>query len=162
MLSLILLLAFGGSLDPQVPTPSQSCRGVEATLRVTPTSFRRGTKPAFVVVLKNASRKPVRLLDVRNDRRGDLAESYYEIIFEQNERPLPDLPHAISDPGPVQAADFLMLSPGATIETNISTAADLSTVPAGSYSAYVRITFDPLAKQTQKCRSARTSFTVDK
>jgi hypothetical protein len=163
MLELILLLALlGGSAGHQAATPPPSCRGVEATLRVTPASFRHGTKPTFVVVLKNASQKPVRLLDVRDGRRPDLAESYDEIVFEQNERALTDLPRAISDPGPVQGADFFALSPGATIETTLSTTADLSTVPAGSYSAYVRITFDPFGEQIPKCRSARTSFTVNK
>ena len=162
MLELILLVALGGSAVRQTPTSPQSCRGVEATLRVTPTSFRRGTKPRFAVILKNASQKPVRLIDVRDGRRPDLAENYYEIIFEQNERALRDLPRAISDPGPVQASDFFALSPGATIETTLSTTADLSTVPAGSYSAYVRITFDPFGEQIPKCRSARTSFTVNK
>jgi hypothetical protein len=112
------------------------------------------------MVLKNVSQKPVRLIDVREGRRPDLAENYYEIIFEQNERALKDLPRAISDPGPVQSPDFFALSPGATIETTLSTTADLSALPAGSYSAYVRITFDPFAEQIPKCSSARTFFTV--
>jgi hypothetical protein len=163
MFELALLIALlGGSPGHQTETLSQSCRGVEATLRVTPASFRRGTKPRFAVVLKNASEKPVPLLDVREGRRPDLAESYYEIIFEQNERALRSLPRAISDPGPVQASDFFALSPGTTIEMTLSTTADLSALAAGSYSPYVRITFDPFAEQNAKCSSARTSFTVTK
>jgi hypothetical protein len=163
MLELMLLVAFlGGSADGQTSKSPQSCRGVEATLRVMPTTFRRGTEPSFAVVLKNASEKPVRLLDVREGRRPDLADSYYEIIFEQNGRTLSDLPRVISDPGPVEAVDFFVLSPGAIIETALSTMANLSTIPAGRYSAYVRITVDPFAARVPTCRSARTSFTVNK
>ena len=161
MLKLIFLVALlVGSADDQTPTLPQSCRGREARLRVTPTTLQRGTKPRFAVVLKNVSQKPIRLLDVRDGRRPDLAESYYEIIVEQNGRALRDLPRAISDPGPIQAADFFVLVPGASIETTISTTADLSAVPAGSYSAYVRITIDPFGGPAPKCRSARTSFNV--
>jgi hypothetical protein len=162
MLELIVLVAsLGGSAGRQAAASPPSCRGVEVTLRVTPPRFRRGMKPRFAVVLKNASQTPVRLLDVREGRRPDLAENYYEIIVEQNERPLRDVPRAISDPGPVQEADFFVLSPGATVETPLTTKVDVSAVPAGLYSAFVRINFDPLSTQIPECRSARISFTVD-
>jgi hypothetical protein len=146
----------------QVPKSPQICRGVEATLRVMPSTFRRGTKPKFAVVLKNVSEKPVRLLDVREGRRPDLAHSYYEIIFEQNEQALKNLPRAISEPGPVEAADFFVLSLGAIVEAPLTTPADLSTLPGGPYSARVRITLDPFSGLIPKCLSARTSFTVSK
>ena len=104
----------------------------------------------------------MRLLDVRDGRRPDLAHSYYEIMFEQNERALKDLPRAISDPGPVGASDFFVLAPGAIVEAPLTTSADLSVLPAGQYSARVRITLDPFSERVPKCRSARTSFTVSK
>lgn len=163
MLDSILVFAlFMGSASVQVPKSPQICRGVEATLRVMPTTFRRGTRPSFAVVLKNVSEKPVRLLDVRDGRRPDLAHSYYEVIFEQNDRALKDLPRAISDPGPVEAADFFVLSPGAIVEAPLTTPADLSVLRGGQYSAQVRITLDPFSERIPKCLSARTSFTVSK
>lgn len=140
----------------------QMCRDVEATLRIMPTTFRPGTQPRFTVVLKNVSGKPVRLVDVRAGRRSDLAHTYYEIIFEQNERELKDLPRAISDPGPVEATDFFVLLSGAIVEAQLTTPTDLSVLLGGQYSAHVRITLDPFSERVPKCRSARTSFTVTK
>jgi hypothetical protein len=160
--STLVFALFMGSASVQLSKSPQICRGVEATLRVMPSTFRRGTKPKFAVVLRNVSETPVRVLDVRDGRRPDLAHSYYEIMFEQNEQALKDLPRAISDPGPVEAADFFVLSPGATVEAPLTTPADLSALPGGSYSARVRITRDPFSERIPKCLSARTSFTVSK
>src|SRR5687767_8429704 len=141
MLDSILVLALlVGSASVLAPKSPQICRGFAATLRVMPTTFQRGTQPRFAVVLKNLSEKPVRLLDVRDGRRPDLAQSYYEIIIEQNQRAVKDLPRAISDPGPVEAADFFALSPGAIVEAPLTTPLDLSALPGGRYSAHARIT----------------------
>ena len=160
---LLFMLVFAlltGAANAQVPNSPQTCRSVEATLRVTPTSFRRGTQPTFSVILKNVSDKPIRLLDVRNGRRSDLAHSYYEIVFEQNDLTVNNLPRAISDPGPVASADFFVLSPGAIAEALLSTPADLSALPVGEYSAHVRITLDPFGDAIPSCLSARTPFRV--
>jgi hypothetical protein len=151
-----------GSASAQVETSPQSCRDVEVTLRIVPTTFRQGIHQNFIVVLKNVSAKPVRLIDVRAGRRPDLAHSYYAVMFEKNERALKDLPRAISDPGPIGPADFFVLPPRAILEVPVTTPADLSGLRAGHYSAHVRVTLDLFSKRVSQCRSARTSFTVIK
>lgn len=50
--STLVFALFMGSASVQVPKSPQICRGVEATLRVMPSTFRRETKPKFAVVLK--------------------------------------------------------------------------------------------------------------
>jgi hypothetical protein len=158
--ALFAIVSLVGSAGDQTPKLAQVCPGVEASiLRVIPIEFRRGTQPRFALTLRNASKNPVRLVDIRDGRRPDLADSYYEIIFGQNGQELDD-PRAISDPGPVDAVDFFVLPPGATVETPLTTPADLTRLAVGQYSAHVRITLDPFSERTPKCRSSRTSFSV--
>lgn len=142
--------------------PLPACRDIDASIRVVPAALRTGTQPRFTLVLRNASKNPVRLVNIRDGRRQDLAHSYYEILFERNGRELKDVPRAISDPGPLDAADFFELAAGAAVETPLTTPADLTRLPVGHYSAYVRITVDPFDSKIPKCRSSRTAFTVGK
>ncbi len=160
MLEAILLFGLSLGLPGVQGKPVQACRGVDAALRVTPGSIRRGAKPAFTLVLRNRSNTSIRLLDVRGGRRPDLAINYFEVIVERKGGLLKDLPRAISDPGPIDAADFFVLPPGAAMEAPLATVVDLGTLPAGRYSAHVRITLDPFNAQTPRCRSGRTPFTV--
>ena len=66
---LVIVALFAGSVSGQAPKSPETCEGVEATLRVMPSTFRRGTQPRFAVVIKNISDSPLRLLDVRDGRR---------------------------------------------------------------------------------------------
>ena len=136
-----------------------ACAGVRASVRASPTSFGRGVHPTFFLVVRNSSSKAVRLLDIQNGRRPDLAANYYELVIERNKRELKDAPRVISDPGPVAPGDFFVLSPAAHFEVPLRSAVDLTALAAGRYSAHVRITLDPFAA-APKCRSAATSFTV--
>jgi hypothetical protein len=52
----------------------------------------------------------MRVLDVRQRRRSDLQDVYFE-LFILEERRLVDLPRAISDPGPISKADYAVLQP---------------------------------------------------
>lgn len=141
--------------------PSPACLGIEAALRVSPREVKAGGEPAFTLVLRNRSEKPVRLLDVRAGRRADLAQNYYELVLEQNGRTLKNLTRVISDPGPIDTADYFLLAPAAVVEIPLSTSADLSTLRIGRYAAHVRITLDhPLSASELSCQSARTSFGV--
>ena len=140
--------------------PSPACLGIEAVLRVSPAAMRVGGKPAFTLVLRNRSERPVRMLDVRAGRRADLAHTYYELVVEQNGRTLKNLLRAISDPGPIDTTDYFVLAPASAVEIPLSTSADLTTLPMGRYAAHVRITFDPLSASRPSCPSARTSFNV--
>jgi hypothetical protein len=137
------------------------CAGVRASVRASPTSFRRGANPTFFLVVRNSSPKAVRLLDIRNGRRPDLAVNYYALVLERNRQELKNVPRVISDPGPIASADFFVLSPAAHFEVPLSTNLDLTALAAGRYSAYVRITLDPFAA-APKCSSSATSFTVTK
>jgi hypothetical protein len=99
---------------------------------------------------------------IRNGRRPDLADNYYEIVLERNQRVVKDVPRAISDPGPMNAADFFAIGPGDKFQAPLSSSLDLSAAPAGEYSVHARIALDPLATPVLKCSSARTRFTVNK
>lgn len=155
----------GALLMPAAAQRSKSvdpCASVEANLRVSPTTFRCGARPTLTVVVRNASPHPIRLLDIRNGRRPDLADNYYEVVLEQNQRVLKNVPHAISDPGPIAAADFFVVAPDGSFRARLSSSLDVSALSVGRYSAHVRITFDPLNARMLKCSSRGTSFTVTK
>ena len=102
------------------------------------------------------------MLDVRAGRRADLADNYYELVVEQNNRTLKNLIRPISDPGPIDTTDYFVLAPAGAVEIPLSTSTDLTTLPMGRYAAHVRITFDPLSASRPSCQSARTSFNVTK
>jgi hypothetical protein len=84
----------------QPPMTAQVCR----------TAVRAGTRPEFSAVVTNRSDRPMRVLDVRQRRRSDLQDVYFE-LFILEERRLVDLPRAISDPGPISKADYAVLQP---------------------------------------------------
>jgi hypothetical protein len=159
-LAVALFVATG---TPQVRAKeSPTCLGIEASLRVSPTVVKVGSVPAFTLVLRNGSQRPVRLLDVRAGRRTDLAHNYYELVLQQNGQTLKNLLRAIADPGPIDTADYFVLSPASAVEIPLTTSADLSSLRIGQYAAHVRITLDPLSPAAQSCQSTRTSFSVVK
>jgi hypothetical protein len=136
------------------------CQGIETILRVSSPAVKAGSEPVFTLVLRNRSGKAVRLLDVRAGRRGDLAETYYELVLESNGRRVENLTRPISDPGPIDAADYFVLSPATVAVIPIGASTDLTTLRIGQYAAHVRITLDPLSTPVPSCQSARTSFKV--
>ena len=142
--------------------PPQQCRAIDAALSVSPATVSVGTPPTFTIVLKNVSNESVRLLDLRDSRRTDLTQTYYALIFEQNGRELTNLRRVISDPGPIDSANFFLLPAGRSVKTALTTPVDLRTLPEGRYSAHVRITLNPLSAPIPPCRSTRVSFTVVK
>jgi hypothetical protein len=121
---------------------------------------KAGSEPEFTLVLRNRSGKAVRLLDVRAGRRADLADTYYDLVLEYNGRKLENLTRPISDPGPIDAADYFVLSPATVAEIPIGASTDLTTLRIGEYAAHVRITLDPLSAPVPSCQSARTPFRV--
>ncbi len=157
-----LAIAFVLIARAQSPATSQNCKGVDARLLISPTTINVGSQPAFTMVLKNASTEAVRLLDIRDGRRPDLAQTYYEILFEQNDQPLKNLRRVIADPGPVSSADFFMLPAGTAAKTELTTPVDLKMLAVGTYSARVRITFDPLGARVPPCYSSKSTFKVRK
>jgi hypothetical protein len=99
-------------------------------------------------------------LDVRDGRRPDLQDSYFELFVIQGKRTV-NVPIAISDPGPLSAADFLELQPGARVEfQHISYKRALQGLPPGAYDAFILFWRDPLVSGTTRCRSTSARFTV--
>jgi hypothetical protein len=154
--ALVTRMATAPLAHQQTPT----CLGIETALRVSPTAVKAGSAAAFTLVLRNRSKKPVRLLDIRAGRRADLAQNYYELVLEQKGRPLKNRPRIIADPGPIDTTDYFVLAPADAVEIPLSTSADLSTLRVGRYAAHVRITLDPLSASASSCQSPRTSFSV--
>ena len=140
----------------------QQCRGIDAALGVSPATVTVGTPPTFTIVLKNLSDASVRMLDLRDSRRVDLTQTYYELLFEQNGRALTNLRRVISDPGPIDASNFFLLPAGGSVKAALTTPVDLRSLPEGRYSAHVRITLNPLNAPIPPCRSGRVSFRVTK
>jgi hypothetical protein len=156
-LLIVTLLTLAAVQRPKTVHP---CAGLEATVQVSPPTFEHGSRPAVTILVRNTSRQPLRLLDIRNGNRPDLADNYYEIVLERNQRVIKDVPRAISDPGPINATDFFALAPGNKFEGPLSSSLDLSALPGGEYSIHADIAVDPLATPVLKCSSARTRFTV--
>ncbi len=154
-------LAFMLAAQVGLAKPPQ-CRAIDAALSVSPATVTVGTPPTFTIVLKNVSDTSVRLLDLRDGRRTDLTQTYYELVFEQNRRALTNLRRVFSDPGPIDASNFFMLPAGGSVKTGLTTPVDLRSLPEGRYSAHIRITLNPLTAPVPPCRSGRVSFTVAK
>jgi hypothetical protein len=102
------------------------------------------------------------VFDIRNERRPDLAVTYYELVLERDRQEFKNVPRAISDPGPIAPEDFFLLPPAGQFEVPLRSTLELTALPAGRYSAYVRITREPIAAIAHRCSSASTSFTVTK
>ena len=137
------------------------CKGISVTLTSEASTARRGEKPQFSVAVSNATDRPVRILDVRNGRRADLQDTYFELFVVQ-QRTTVGVPAAISDPGPLSEADFFELRPGARIEIpRISYTRALEQLRPGRYEAFVLFWRDPMDAAT-RCRSTSATFNVQR
>ena len=152
-------LAFMLAAQVRLAEPPQ-CRAIDAALSVSPATVTVGTPPTFTIILRNVSDASVRLLDLRDSRRADLTQTYYELVFEQDGRALTNLRRVISDPGPIAATNFFLLPAGSSVKAALTTPVDLHSLPEGRYSAHVRITLNPLTAPVPPCRSTRVSFSV--
>jgi hypothetical protein len=158
-----LLHALALTLAAQVAVAQPlRCGNIDASLSVSPATTSVGAPPTFTIVLKNVSDASVRLVDLRDSRRLDLTQTYYELVFDQDGRALTNLRRVISDPGPIDASNFFLLPAGSSVKAALTTPVDLRSLPKGRYSAYVRITLNPLNAAIPPCRSGRVSFTVVK
>ena len=73
------------------------------------------------------------------------------------------VPVAISDPGPLSAADFIELRPGERVEIpRISYSRALEELPPGQYEAFILFQLDPLEPATTRCRSTPAGFAVQR
>ena len=60
---------------------------------------RVGTRPEFSVVVANNSDRAIRVLDVRNGRRNDLQDAYFELFIVEGRRAV-DLQASFPTRGP--------------------------------------------------------------
>jgi hypothetical protein len=125
----------------------------------TPT-VRTGARPQFSVAVTNKSSRSIRLLDVRDGRRNDLQNVYFELFIVKDGRVV-DLPIVISDPGPILDADYLELKPGERLEVReLSYKRAAERLAAGEYSAFVLFWLNPQEAPTSRCRSSEVRFIV--
>src|SRR4051812_10037055 len=118
----------------QSPTKVQACRATEVTLVTATPTVRAGTRPQFRVVVANKSDRSIRVLDVRNRRRDDLQDAYFELFIVEDQQVV-HLPSVISDPGPLADADYAVLRPGERIEVEpLSYTKAAERLPPGRYS----------------------------
>ena len=116
---------------PQDALRTPVCSGVTVSVSADTARVKAGERPRFSARIHNTTSRPVRLLDVRQGRRADLQDSYFE-LFVARGTSLVDLPHVISDPGPLDRGDFFDLLPGAAAEiTNLSYTGALGELPPG-------------------------------
>ena len=138
------------------------CSGVTVSVSADTATVKAGEKPRFSARIHNTTSRPVRLLDVRQGRRADLQDTYFE-LFVARGTALVELPRVISDPGPLDVGDYFDLLPGATAEiTNLSYTRALDKLPPGQYDAFLLFWRDPLSSHTTRCRSTVARFVVEK
>jgi hypothetical protein len=143
----------------QSPTTVQVCRAAEVTVATSTPMVRAGTRPEFSVDVANKSDRSMRLLDVRNGRRSDLQDAYFELFIVEGRR-LVDLPSVISDPGPISESDYAVLKPGERIEVRpLSYTKSAERLSPGKYSAFILFWQNPETR-TSRCRSSEARFVV--
>ena len=159
-LSLVATAGRAAQAPPDVAR-APVCRGVTVSVSADTARVKAGERPRFSARIHNTTSRPVRLLDVRQGRRADLQDSYFE-LFVARGTALVDLPRVISDPGPLDRGDFFDLLPGASAEiTNLSYTGALDELPPGQYDAFLLFWRDPLSSHTTRCRSTAARFVVE-
>jgi len=158
--AILVAVAAGSVQQPDDPILRPACERISVSLLAEAPQVKAADKPRFSVAVSNNTDRSVRVLDVRDGRRPDLQDSYFELFVIQGRRSV-DVPMAISDPGPLSAADFLELRPGARVLfRDISYKRALQELPAGAYEAFILFWRDPVLSHTTRCRSTSARFTV--
>jgi hypothetical protein len=150
------------SVSAQMLSPAKVdvCLAANVTVTTSTPMVKAGTRPQFSVVVTNKSDRSMRVLDVRDGRRNDLQDSYFELFIVDGQK-LIDLPIIISDPGPITDADYAVLKPGQRIEVRpLSYKRVAERLPPGTYSAFVLFWQNPQTPHTTRCRSSEARFAV--
>jgi len=147
-------------IEQRDPLLLPACRDVSVVLTATASEIKRGERPEFSVTVSNKTDRPTRILDVRNGRRVDLQDTYFELFVVRGTTAV-EVPVAISDPGPVTAADFVELRPGGHIViSRVSYKRALERLPPGTYRAFVSFWREPHDSPATRCLSTAAHFTV--
>jgi hypothetical protein len=159
VLSFALTLVLG--VNTQKSNAPRPCVGLKATLQAEESNVRVGAEPNFVLSLRNGTKKPIQILDIRKGRRPDLETTYFDVVIERQGSPV-SVPRPICDPGPISAADFFQLDPGITEGIHMShQCLDLTGLQPGRYEAHVSVWLDPYDQKT-RCDSSEAWFVVFK
>jgi hypothetical protein len=138
----------------------ERCQATEVTVATPTPRIRAGTRPQFSVIVTNKSSRSIRVLDVRDGRRNDLQDVYFELVIVQDGRVV-DLPTVISDPGPISNADYLVLNPGERLDVRrLSYKRVAERLAAGEYAAFVLFWRNPEEAHTSRCRSSEVRFVL--
>jgi len=126
-------------------------------------SVKAGVFPKFQLTLRNEGKAAVKVLDIRDNRRVDLQDTYYDLEIRRGKE-LVKLPRAISDPGPISDDDFTSLGAGAKLSFKLTRfALALEELPPGKYKARVQFWKDPFQTSKTSCYySSEAEFTVEK
>jgi hypothetical protein len=144
----------------QSPTTVPVCQAANVAVATSTPMVRAGTRPQFSVVVANKSERSMRVLDVRNGRRNDLQDRYFELFILEG-RHVIDIPSVISDPGPTADADYAVLKPGERIEVRpLSYTRVAERLPPGKYSAFILFWQNPYAPHASRCRSSEAHFVI--
>ena len=138
------------------------CSGVTVSVSAETPRVKVGERPRFSARIHNTTNRPVRLLDVRQGRRPDLQDSYFELFVARGSSVV-DTPIAISDPGPLGDDDFFDLPSGNAAEMkDLSYKRWLNELPPGEYDAFLLFWRDPLSSHTSRCRSTVARFVAER
>ena len=159
-----IVAALPSMLTSQVVSPImvETCQAteIEATVATSTPRIRAGTRPQFSVSVTNTSSGSIRVLDVRDGRRNDLQDVYFELVIVKDGRVV-DLPTVISDPGPISSADYLVLNPGERLDVRQLTYKRVAErLAPGEYAALVLLWRNPEEAPTSRCRSSEVRFVV--
>jgi hypothetical protein len=149
-------------MSAQMPSPAtvRMCGAANVTVAISAPVVKAGTRPQFSIVVTNKSDRPMRVLDVRNGRRNDLQDTYFELFIVEGSRVV-DLPSVISDPGPISDVDYAVLQPGERFEVRpLSYKRVAERLPPGHYSAFILFWQNPQTPHTSWCRSSEARFAV--
>jgi hypothetical protein len=155
--SIALMSALSSSAAAQPPR-IPSCEAFQARLINTSPQTEKGRRPEFTLLVRNTGRRDITFLDTRGGRRGDLSDSYYELVVLTAAGELPHVPRAISDPGPISKDDSFVLAPGASSELPVTSPLGLERLPVGKYRAHVVVTTP--SDGWARCTSRSAEFSV--
>lgn len=149
-------------LAAQVVSPAmvERCQATEVTVATSTPKIRVGTRPQFSVVVTNKGSGSIRVLDVRDGRRNDLQDVYFELVIVKDGRVV-DLPTVISDPGPISNADYVVLNPGERLDVRrLSYKRVAERLSEGEYAAFILFWRNPEEAHTSRCRSSEVRFVI--
>lgn len=151
------LVATASKSAPKTWTPFgiKSRLPLTVTLRVQAAEVDQGSKPGFVIEVRNAGTVPIRVLDIKKAN-----SMFLSLNLTRDGKPVRDIPVFIDDPGPVGPDETLLLAPGQAMhreEDGFPFALDR--LPPGPYRAEITYYLDGM-KTDRYIESNSVMFSV--